>query len=132
MARRNRQDEDRDPLEDVASLLAPVPVPAPLLAPGYNPRFTEERLLNEIEDRRTYHPDGPYRPALQLDARPSQLQQKHQAVRQFQQPAFDTPKAVLICVRRKQRREVLFAKKKHRKGGGARRHRRNHYSNVRC
>lgn len=45
--------------------------------------------------------------------------------------AFEAPKRVLVCVRRKQRREVLHALNKTRKGAGARK-RRNQWSNVSC
>ena len=132
MARRNRSEPDRDDdtLSDVASLLAPAPVPGPARAPGY---ISPPGLLTEIEDFRTYHPEGAVRSALTVGGLDAAYQKKERPAGRFQPPAsFEAPRSVVICVRRKQRREVLFATRKTGKGGRARRHRRNYYSNVRC
>lgn len=137
MARRNRptEDQERDD-DDIANLLAPGPVqPAPLLSPSSNPFGATYDVLTDIEDRRTFHPDGYFREARDLSGTPTsaRLRDTRSRTARHQVLALDDHRhPVLVCVRRKQRREVIFAKRKHRKGAGARRRRRNYYSNVRC
>jgi len=89
-----------------------------------------------LEDRRTYHPDGPVRsPRSITSSYPTYIA----APKPRNDPwaatppgiAFDAPNDVLICVRRKQRKEVLHALKKTGKTGQKRPHR-NPYSNVHC
>ena len=136
MARRNRREEDLERDDDpIANLLAPVPVPAPAVSPGYNPFGAIHDVLQDIEDRRTFHPDGYFRQALDLSATPAPARMRDTRSRtaRYQVPALDHNRhPVLVCVRRKQRREVIFAMKKNGKGARARRRRRNYYSNVRC
>lgn len=79
--------------------------------------------LSLFEDRRTWHPEGTYRPARSfnrsshlLTLAPA-LTRRPRRSRPFKQlpshtVAFDQPQNVLICVRRERRRRVLFAKKK--------------------
>lgn len=137
MARRRNTETDLERDDDIiASLSVPVS-PAPLLTPGL---ISPEGFFNEIEDRRSYHPDGVFRSLLDTRglvagyrAQPRSTARGYRAPKlSDHQPTFDAPKAALVCVRRKTRREVIFAKKKHRRGAGARRRRRNYYSNVRC
>lgn len=83
------------------------------------------------EDRRTYHPAGPkYRPAESprrhlVAVKPVQLFTAKPVM------AFDAPRHVAICVRRKVRDEVLHALGKVGRGG-SRKRRRNQNSKVRC
>lgn len=96
-------------------------------------------FLQSIEDRRTWHPEGPQRPARGL------LRARHrltlaQPSKKFRGPTkatidapvgFDDPFRVVVCVRRRRRREVLHA---FRKTGrrGQRRPRRSWYSDISC
>lgn len=138
MAHRSRRntDPERDDPDPIASLLSPVAPPGPsVLSPGLTPR----EVFNEIEDRRTYTPDDPFRsPMLSsglvagYSSQPRATQNRARTPIVRFQPAFDKPAATLVCVRRKERREVIFAHKKHRKGAGARRRRRNWLSDIRC
>ena len=93
--------------------------------------------LRAIEDRRTWHPEGEFRPARSFNkARHALVVKKSPASSsgRFRLPTrvmFDAPKKVLICVRRQRRKEVIFAKGK--AGGGRRRSpTRNWYSDVSC
>lgn len=134
MARRNRQTDDLERDDDlIANLLAPVTPQAPLRSPGYT---TSADLFQEIEDRRTFHPEALFRPPMDVAAKPAgyRRQQNPNATRRgntIHNISFDAPQKALVCVRRKTRREVIFAKKKHRKGAGSGR-RRNFLSNIRC
>lgn len=104
---------------------------------------TTPKNLTEVEDRRTFHPLGPTRPARFSTGGPSSLtlRDKPKAGR-FKTPfghsqtkatvAFDDPGNVLVCLRRKRRKEVLHAMKRAGKGGRQRRHRRNTHSAIRC
>lgn len=132
--------EDAGSLDD---LLTPFPSPSPLI----------------LEDRRTWHPEGDYRPSESLfradhhvvevfpadepAVRPGRSQ-RPSTVRQIRpntrsrprmrgKPRFkyQHPKGVAVCVRRHQRKEVLFALKRTGKGARARR-RRNYQSEVSC
>lgn len=102
-------------------------------------------VLQEIEDRRTYHPLGRSRPARFSTGGPSHVTVKDRPRNgrfRYSDPfgssgtkafvAFTRPSAVAICVRRKTRKEVLFAKRKAGRGGSQRRHRRNWFSKVSC
>lgn len=82
--------------------------------------FTRSSLLREVEDRRTWHPEGLYRPARSFNV------PRHRLIVPATAPlsknvspavAFAQPSKVLVCVRRSARREVIFAKG--RAGGGA-------------
>lgn len=143
--RRGRRDnQTQNPIaNDPLSVL----VSRPLLSP-----------LTLIEDRRLYHPDGPERPVLSFDGRPSsftlepELNRNVGRLRKARTNStkarliFQAPQTVMepvlrgrgpvdadtaVCVRRKSRREVLFAKGK----GGSRhrrRVRRNRNSDIGC
>lgn len=88
-------------------------------------------LLQQIEDRRTYHPEGLQRPARAFKkAQHKLVAPKTRSSKVPQGVQFYTPGTILICVRRAVRREVLFAKNKG--GGRHKRPRRNHYSDVQC
>lgn len=93
-------------------------------------------LIRSIEDRRLFHPERDYRPALSFGRRSTLVISSSAGIagRQNVLPArvrFDVPEKVAKCVRRKERREVLFAKRKTRKGAGSRR-RRDWWSDVSC
>lgn len=94
----------------------------------------ERSLLQEVEDRREYHParhpvDGPPTRALRLeDARlTTAFTDSGRAQRSFLNPS-----RVPVCERRSRRREVLFAKRY--TGAGARKRRRRYNANsfVKC
>lgn len=96
--------------------------------------------LTPVEDRRTYHPDGPFRPARTFRGTPASVSGSrkldHRAKsRSFRNLSsvinFQVPSSVLICVRRKSRREVLFARKKTRRGSRSGRSR-NWFSSISC
>lgn len=116
--------------------------------------------LKLIEDRRTYHPQGPNRPARSLTKANHQLKvaapkkkptvirgpggapmksaarpKPFNPLRPFSSlPAtvgFRSPKQVIICLKRKVRKEVIFAKKLSGKGSRSSR-RRNNWSSIRC
>lgn len=89
----------------------------------------------EIEDRRTFAPDGRARST--RSSRRSRIPfiaHDLSSIRSnFSVPVhigFKAPRYVAVCVRRKQRREVLMAKGKG--GGRHRRPKRNNLSSVRC
>lgn len=94
-----------------------------------------------VEDRRTFHPLGPFRPARTTGGRRASVSSsasgldrraKSRAFRNLISTIkFAAPRDVLICVRRKSRREVLFARKKTRRGSGAPKNR-NWYSSISC
>jgi len=90
--------------------------------------------LSQTEDRRTFHPDGPSRPAR------SRFQTFHrlQATPAVDKTAFwsngvafKAPKDVLVCVRRKMRKEVLHAINNAGKRG-QKAPRRSEYSDIHC
>lgn len=102
--------------------------------------------LSEVEDRRTYHPLGPNRPARystgttasytlkdRKHAKPHRLRNPFGASQTRAAVAFADPSHVAVCVRRKTRREVIFAS-----GAGAKRtkrrrpQRRSATSAIRC
>lgn len=96
-----------------------------------------EAYLNEIDDRRTFHPAGPARNAVSFHSSthtlviPPTTQHPTRSVDVPAGVAFQAPHDVLICVRRKQRKEVLHATKKAGKSG-QKRPRRNYYSEILC
>lgn len=107
--------------------------------------------LRVIEDRRTWHPEGPRRPARsfnssrhRLKAAPSSIQRTAQVPSgRFANPlkiwdtpathqvAFERPQSVLVCVRRKIREQVLHALNKTGKRG-QKRPRFSYYSSIKC
>lgn len=114
------------------------------------PRFISRSVIKpavftiaDIEDRRTFHPDGMVRPARSL-SRPfhrlavvtpnASKSLVRRSIRTFH-PAipvqFDAPRRVLVCIRRNIRKEVMHALNKSGKAG-QKKPRRNYYSDVRC
>lgn len=81
-------------------------------------------FLSELEDRRTWNPEGEYRPARGYTASRHRLAIVSGVPRAEVRPAarprpffgvpsgvgFENPVRVMVCVRRKQRREVIHAK----------------------
>lgn len=97
--------------------------------------------LKNIEDRRTFHPDGLQRPARSFNRSlhrltiPKFKKVFNRNTRTYKMPSahimFENPKKVLTCVRRKIRKEVLFAKRKTGRSG-QKRPRWTEYSKIRC
>lgn len=97
--------------------------------------------LNEIEDQRSYHPQGRNRTPLYAtgvfkvkDRSPSRRQAQYGFRVRSQTKgvlAFANPSNVVLCVRRKTRREVLFAKRRN-GAGGRRPRRRNWTTQISC
>lgn len=112
-----------------------------------------DRRPDPIEDRRVFHPEGPYRPPMTFSARPTRrlvvgktkkplvlykAPKKLLEVSRLKVPLdvprtvrFPRPSNLLMCVRRKIRKEVIFATGN---GGrnGAKKYRRGPYSEVSC
>lgn len=93
-------------------------------------------LVRSLEDRRTWHPSGPLRPAGALSRSARTLVVERSGPARWQDPLpgrvqFSVPEKVSGCVRRKERREVLFAKG-HGGKGSRRAKRRNNWSDVKC
>lgn len=103
--------------------------------------------FSQFGDRRNYHPDGFYRPALRFSGAPARYSVGPASTRRSQsikkkfsglRPesgrsflAFSDPGRVLICARRKIRREVMFARRKTGRVG-QKRPRFNWYSSISC
>jgi len=90
----------------------------------------------EIEDRRTWHPAGPSRPARMTTGVPHTLSlPTKQRSRNHMYPShvvsFGTPDNVMICQRRSARRQVMHATGKAGKSG-QRKPRYNAYSKISC
>lgn len=86
--------------------------------------------LLEVEDRRTFHPLGGFRPARSLGPR-SDARVQVRRFRPFRYSdvfQFAVPDRVAVCVRRRERREVLHAKRSLGRGAG----RRNYWSGISC
>lgn len=121
----------------LTSLLAPaVSYPLPPLAVvdpqalSYAPPLKDPRVT---DDRRRYHPQTLFRPAVASQRYGTRLvigavAGRENALNRLQ---FHIPNMVAICVRRKVRREVLHALDKTRRGKGGSR-RRNPYSGIQC
>lgn len=130
MARRRRKRERR-----ASEVTLSRPLTVRLLRP-LAPPSPRSPFRSEVEDRRSYHPLGFFRPARQWSGH-SVKPNVVTPARKFS-PAlpfgtrFADPRRTLICVRRKERREVMFAKKKMKRGAAARRRRRNIFSEVSC
>lgn len=126
---------------DIASGLDPLLSPVSPSTVLSNPLKNDPAL--EIEDRRSYSPEGPSR-------RPKSRSQTTQIVVRDRKPsprqalykfklnsqtkavvAFAQPNSVVLCQRRKARRQVLFAKRKTR-GAGGRPRRRNWTTYISC
>lgn len=148
MAKGRKRDKREDNSPSLTpSLLRPT---APLVSPVPSPSQT---ILREIEDRRTYHPLGEFRPARFRTGGPSRITVKDRPYNgryKYADPhrtsknihlnsgtkapvSFVAPDGTLLCIRRKQRKEVLFAKRKAGRGGShRRRYRRTPYSSIKC
>lgn len=100
------------------------------------------KVAREVEDRRTWHPEGKKRPVRDWSGRRHRLQAveasrpkqkaRQQAVK-YGPPSigFVSPERLLLCARRKARRQVLLALG--RGGyGGRKKNKWKEYSNVRC
>lgn len=108
-----------------------------LLAPRLTiltPRIRLTPNLRLVEDRRTWHPDGPHRAVRAINSRPRLKPVAFSAPRLVNvlptKVGFKIPDKVAICIRRKQRKEVLFAKRK--TGRGSARPKRNKWSDIHC
>lgn len=95
-------------------------------------RPARARPFQQIEDLRTFHPDGPLRSRRGfITAHHSLSVSRSRSSRVPAGLRFTNPYQVLTCVRRKIRKQVLFAKG----GAGSRKMRRpkyNYMSSVRC
>lgn len=105
-------------------------------------------LLQELEDRRQFHPEGRQRPARGFRNARHRLTE-HKTITRRQQPnkkfktvptglqqtthriGFEQPEQIAVCVRRKKREEILHALKKTGKTG-QKRPRRSYYSSISC
>lgn len=116
-----------------------------------NPRLPSRRMsipsysgLKMIEDRRTFHPQGIYRPARSFHRSQHRLVSHVQTVPTYNRTrgvyrvlsmarpvAFEAPRSVLVCVRRKRRSEVLHALG-HTGKRGQRKPRQSYFSSIRC
>lgn len=108
-------------------------------------RYPSPTSVLTLDDRRTFHPDGFFRPAVSSvrgDRSVVERQFGPQFIghrinnntkpsRSFYAFGFKVPERVAVCVRRKSRREVLFAKR-HTGRGARSRKRFNYWSDVRC
>lgn len=137
MAKRRKSTRARRDTRSIANRRLPSPVSSPrsIIYPAQTDLID---YLRETEDRRTYHPEGPSRPAR------SRFQSFHRLQTPSHDPlsnpwdsgiptgvAFQSPEKVLVCVRRKQRKEVLHAIKKAGKRG-QKAPRRSAYSDIIC
>lgn len=139
MARRRNRNKDhhdeRETIDFATPVLRPPKKPVQFVNPTvYVPRSVKPKL-NQIDDRRTFHPQKLSRPAKLVSGAPHRLKIKtgtrtpksalpHSV-------GFSAPAKVLICIRRKTRKQVLFALKRTRKGSGSRKTR-NYWSDVKC
>lgn len=109
-------------------LLRPLPAPA---------RFSQSPR-QAVEDRRSHHPLGFFRPARQWSGHPVKPHVVSKPTRHRAQLPFGlrfaVPQKTLICVRRKTRKEVLHALHKVGKGrsGFRKKRSRNFYSRISC
>lgn len=147
MGRRHRSNSSPPGTHDIQDLenellAAPRPSPPVALRPPVRvPRFTEDRRQWDPTDRGPLDTQGlparshisnrvsAKRPAAAGNRKSPRLYQ----ARVFRDGhAFNAPRFVIICIRRKSRRQVIFAKKLHGKGGASRRHKYNQWSKFRC
>lgn len=116
---------------------------AELLAPSFDPiqparplRYTvhvpHTSLWPEVDDARTYSPEGRYRDTRAFSGGTAPTRSVPQGPRRLPSTiGFDAPREALVCARRKNRREVIFALRKRKKGAGSSR-RRNFWSDYKC
>lgn len=95
---------------------------------------TQTPLQEVYDDRRRYNPSRAYVGPVSSRPRAARVGHKFQPRVLFSRAweAFNLPKHVGICIRRKIRKQIMFALKKRGKGARAKRHRFNSYSRVRC
>lgn len=96
-----------------------------------------QTTLQQVEDRRRWHPLRKLAPAGTLSRRDQRRLVEKSRPNPFNDPfpsfriGFEVPKKVAVCVRRKTRREVIHALGKTGSGAKARR-RKSEFTNVRC
>lgn len=103
------------------------------------PRGKTDETLQQIEDRRTWHPDGTHRPARSFTRSTHRLTAPYDPSEafgiSFDRPTYKigflNPNRVLICVRRKIRRQVLHAFRIA-GGSGFKKPRFSEYSRISC
>lgn len=105
--------------------------------------------LTPVSDGRTWHPEGPNRPALSNLGRPVHVQPVNRPGRNLTKwqkdrfgdslrsqtkgaLAFVAPSQVIVCIRRKRRKETLFALKKTKKGAASRKRQNKWTSKLTC
>lgn len=121
-------------------ITSPSAIPSRSLSFSLPRQVTRPAPIRLVEDRRTYHPLGYFRPARTISGHPvgPVVVTKNRSTKNQARPflakglSFALPKKTLICVRRKTRKEVLHALKKVGKGKSGGRRRRNWYSNIGC
>lgn len=128
MSRRGRRDRSSTPIADA---VFDTPLTNRLLS--YTP--SPQGPLIDVEDRRTWHPEDFFRPAMEIGG----TRTTQRVVKKSFKPQlpfglqFAVPEKTAICVRRKTRKEVLHAMRK--TGGGQRRRNKptkNWYSKLGC
>lgn len=115
-------------------------IPQRSLARGLLPWTSRPVNLSLFQDLRTWHPEGPARPAFAKPRSAARIVvsrgRQDRARRMGESPhpglSFAAPDKVVLCVRRKRRKQVLFAKKKTGKGSRAKKRRRNYWSSISC
>lgn len=91
----------------------------------------ERSELQDVEDRREYHPLAVARPTVERGRMRAGLFSEFSTTgREYF--AFRRPDRVPVCIRRQERREVIFAKRHAGKGGRGRRRRYSRDSFVKC
>lgn len=92
-------------------------------------------LLREVEDRRTFHPSGSFRPVFSPPS-DAPIFKAARSKRPSSFPsdalAYSIPDMTPTCIRRRRRREVIFASGKGGRRGRQRRHRRKWDSSIHC
>lgn len=102
--------------------------------------WSARTMLSLIEDRRSSHPDGPYRSPRSVDRARQRFvavtpRAPYRRLPTYSVPSrigFREPSRVAICIRRHARREVMFALRRTGRGAGRSPHRYTPYSLVRC
>lgn len=109
--------------------------PVKLIPRVLRPAVRQRTFLQEVEDRRVWHPLRERAPAGVFSRREERrlVERDRRSSDPFPslRLGFAVPEKVAVCVRRKTRREVIHALNK--AGGGvSRKRRRNEYSDIRC
>lgn len=101
--------------------------------PEPSPTFDPWRLT-DVEDTRTWHPDGPVRNVRRISGVSADVEVPRSKRFPHKAPSsilrFHDPLRVIVCVRRRTRREVLFASR--RNGRGNKKGRRTFNSEISC